>query len=59
MTDLQDAILKLRNENRDTEEKLREALNTAQARSDQIKQMKEEIKMATVKVKNRITQSGF
>ena len=36
----------MRNENREIEEKLREALNTAQHRGDVIKQLREEVKAA-------------
>lgn len=39
-----DAIVKLRNENREIEEKLREALGTAQHRGDVIKQLRDELK---------------
>jgi len=39
-----DNLVKLRNENRDMEEKLREALSTAQHRGDVIKQLRDEIK---------------
>ena len=43
-------IVKLRNDNRDIEEKLREALGTAQHRGDVIKQLRDELKTATTKV---------
>ena len=42
--------MKLRSENRDVEEKLREALGTAQHRGDVIKQLREELKQSQNKV---------
>ena len=44
--------MKLRSENREIEEKLREALGTAQHRGDVIKQIREELKQAQTKVHN-------
>ena len=44
MADRHDNIVKLRNENRDLEEKLRETLNSTQHRGDVIKQLRDEIK---------------
>ena len=45
--------MKLRSENREIEEKLREALGTAQHRGDVIKQIREELKQAQTKVHNQ------
>lgn len=46
-----DNIVKLRNENRDIEEKLREALASASHRGEVIKQLREEIKQYQGKVR--------
>ena len=50
--------MKLRNENREVEEKLREALGTAQHRGDVIKQLRDELKQSQTKVryKNSVTK---
>ena len=50
MADRHDTIVKLRSENREIEEKLREALGTAQHRGDVIKQIREELKVSQNKV---------
>lgn len=46
-----DNIVKLRNENRDIEEKLREALASASHRGEVIKQLRDEIKQYQGKVR--------
>ncbi|KAK0062771.1 myosin-9-like isoform X1 [Biomphalaria pfeifferi] len=49
VNDKQETIVRLRNDYRDLEEKLREALNTAQQRGEAIQQVKEELKQAVMK----------
>lgn len=51
MAERHDSIVKLRNENRDIEEKLRDALATAQHRGDVVKQLREELKQAQSRVR--------
>ena len=50
MSERQEAIAKLRGESRDFEEKLREALSSAQHRGEALKQMKDDFKHANAKV---------
>ncbi|GFR71886.1 Golgin subfamily B member 1-like [Elysia marginata] len=49
VSERQDAIVRLRNDNRDMEDKVREALSAAQHRGDQLTQVREELKQASAK----------
>ena len=50
MTERHDAIVKLRKDNVEIEEKMREALSASLHRADIVKQLKEELKLANGKV---------
>ena len=45
-----DALVRLRNEARDAEEKLREALESSQHQTELVKQLRDELKQAKAKV---------
>lgn len=55
MAERHDNIIKLRNENREIEEKLREALASASHRGEVIKQLRDEIKQ----YQGRVSQSAL
>lgn len=58
VADRHDNIVKLRNENRDLEEKLREALGSAHHRGDVVKQMRDEIKQYQARVSSNLVKSS-
>ena len=51
VSERQETIQKLRNENREMEEKLRESLSNVQHRGEVCKQLKDDLKQTTAKVR--------